>query len=312
MNIPKVSVIMPVYNTEKYLKAAIDSVLYQTLQEWELILVNDGSTDNSLSILQYYANVDKRITFLDQSNQGVSVARNNGISVAKGTFIYFLDSDDEIKPNTLEIAYDNCFQFNLDFLFFDADVQFDKQPDERVINLNYVRKVTQPFEVKDGAEMLQSLIDVNEYFVSPCLLFIRREFLNDSNILFLEGIVHEDELFTTNLFLKSTKVMYLPYSLFIRRFRDNSTMTLPIKMRNIQSYFIVADTIKEFGKDNHIYKNVIDLYLKNLLNAVLWKAHVMPLKDRITIFQHAIRDWYCYIDMRSFFVLLLRKYITRK
>lgn len=311
MSIPKVSVIMPVYNTEKYLKEAIESVLKQTLQDWELILVNDGSTDNSLSILEYYTSVDERITLLNQSNQGLSAARNTGIVQAKGRYLYFLDSDDYIVPHALLLCYTHSISNKIDFLFFDADTFFDGNNDGSHF-FNYKRTLSKPNHICNGLIMLNELLLNDEYLVSVCLLFISREVLEVNNLLFYRGIVHEDELFTTELFLKANRVMYLQESLFVRRVREDSIMTVPIKMSNIKSYFIVANRIKELVKYNPSYKNVIDLYLKKLLNAVLWKAHVMPLKDRIEIFSRAMWHWYSYIDMRSFFVLLLRKYISRK
>lgn len=102
---PKVSVIIPVYNVKKYLRQCLDSVLNQTLKEIEIICVDDGSTDNSLQILQEYAAKDKRITVLAQKNLYAGIARNAGLTVAKGEYVHFLDSDDWIDVNTYENLY---------------------------------------------------------------------------------------------------------------------------------------------------------------------------------------------------------------
>ena len=101
----KISVIIPVYNVERFLARTLDSVLNQTFQELEIICVNDGSPDNCASILESYAQKDKRIKVITQENQGLSVARNNGFAQATGDYIYFLDSDDVIHPRCLETAY---------------------------------------------------------------------------------------------------------------------------------------------------------------------------------------------------------------
>ena len=103
---PKISVIIPIYNTGKYLSECLDSVLNQTFQDFEIICINDGSTDNSLEILNEYAARDKRIHIINQENAGVVVARNNGIAFATGEYIYPLDSDDKIHSKTLEKLYD--------------------------------------------------------------------------------------------------------------------------------------------------------------------------------------------------------------
>lgn len=101
----KISVIIPVYKVERYLERCLESVMKQTFQEWEVICVNDGSPDNSVDILKKYSQLDSRIRFISQKNQGLSMARNNGLLLAAGEYIYFLDSDDEIHPQALEIAF---------------------------------------------------------------------------------------------------------------------------------------------------------------------------------------------------------------
>ena len=102
---PKISVIVPVYNVEKYLHECVDSVLAQTFTDFELILVNDGSQDNSGAICDEYASKDERIIIIHQNNQGQAAARNAGVAIAKGEWIHFLDSDDLIHPQMLEILY---------------------------------------------------------------------------------------------------------------------------------------------------------------------------------------------------------------
>jgi glycosyltransferase involved in cell wall biosynthesis len=102
---PDISVIIPAYNDEKYIKECLDSVLAQTFQNWEVICIDDGSTDKSLSIFQEYASRDPRIKVISQRNQGVIAARNNAISQANGNYIFPLDSDDKIAPTCLEVLY---------------------------------------------------------------------------------------------------------------------------------------------------------------------------------------------------------------
>jgi len=114
----KISVIIPVYNTEKYLKECLESIINQTLTDIEIICINDGSTDNSLDILNSYANSDKRIKVFSQKNQGQGTARNYGMKIATGDYIHFMDSDDILELNTFEDSYRICEEKNLDFIFF--------------------------------------------------------------------------------------------------------------------------------------------------------------------------------------------------
>ena len=114
----KVSVIVPIYNTEIYLKECLNSVINQTLKDIEIICINDGSTDNSLKILEYFAKIDKRVTIFSQKNKGQGSARNLGLKHAKGEYICFVDSDDVLKPNELEDTYNISSKKSLDFLIF--------------------------------------------------------------------------------------------------------------------------------------------------------------------------------------------------
>ena len=123
----KVSIIIPVYNTEQYLRQCLDSVINQTFQDIEIIVVNDGSTDNSINIIKEYQQKDSRIVFVDFPNhKGVSDARNEGIKLARAEYITFVDSDDWVKKDYVKTLYDNITKYNCDivvtnFYFHDKD-----------------------------------------------------------------------------------------------------------------------------------------------------------------------------------------------
>ena len=117
---PKVSVIIPVYNTGKYVEEAVCSIMNQTLSELEIIIVNDGSTDDSLQIVTCLQKEDSRIIIHSQENKGLSAARNKGLKYASGDYIYFMDSDDILNRNALKTCFDKCSSENLDFVYFDA------------------------------------------------------------------------------------------------------------------------------------------------------------------------------------------------
>ena len=122
-----ISIVVPVYNVAKYLPRCIHSVLAQTFTNWEMICVNDGSTDKSLEILEKYASRDKRIRIINKKNAGVSAARNDGVVAARGEYILFLDSDDFIHPQTLEITHDIACRVNADIVSFRHDARLYKQ-----------------------------------------------------------------------------------------------------------------------------------------------------------------------------------------
>lgn len=312
MNQPSVSIIMPVYNTEKYVAEAINSVLAQSLMDWELLIINDGSTDNSMHIIQELAAMEGRIKLVNQANAGLSAARNAGLSIAQGKYIYFLDSDDAIIPDTLEACFMQCESLSLDFVFFDADTNYESEESKLVHSLTYTRQHYPANKVDDGIHTARTLLLSDEYLVSACLLFTARQFIEEHQLSFYVDIVHEDELYTTQLFLHASRCMYISRPFFIRRLRANSTMTSPVRQHNINSYFIVATELKQLAEADHKYGDVIDIYLKKTLNAVLWKAHSLSFKERISIFWRSLIDWSSYIRMRTWFILLFKKYVPKK
>ena len=110
---------MPIYNADKFLAKSLDSFLNQSFQEYELILLNDGSKDNSSAIAKEYAQRDKRITFIDKENEGVSKTRNRGIDICQGKYVMFVDSDDIIYEISLERVTEALLDFNPDFLKYE-------------------------------------------------------------------------------------------------------------------------------------------------------------------------------------------------
>ncbi|MBD1432783.1 glycosyltransferase [Sphingobacterium sp. DN00404] len=309
MKQPKVSVIMPVYNTAPYLDAAIQSVLNQKLEDFELIIVNDGSTDESQSILEYWREKDDRLYVISQSNMGLSRTRNKGLSLAKGTYVYFMDSDDLIHPDTLSTCYLLCQEQNLEFVFFDAHVFSDNPQDNALIkSFNYNRKKTIPYKITTGKEVFEQLLKTNEFFSSVCLLFIKRDFLIEKGLDFEPDIVHEDELFTSMLYLYTRRTTYISKCFFSRRVRLDSIMTVPFSMRNIRSYFIVGQRLLSHITVYLEDKEIIRLYLSKTIDAAVWQAHTMNLVDRLKVLFECVAHWIPYVRWRTLMVLLFKKY----
>ena len=151
----KVSVVIPVYNTEKYVREAVESIMNQTLRELEIIIINDGSTDNSLQVVEELAAADSRIQVYSQSNQGLSMARNAGITHAHGRYIYFMDSDDLLEKDAMELCYSKCEEKELDFVFFDAQSFFEEDIRNAPV-LNYQRTDKLENKVYTGPEAINN------------------------------------------------------------------------------------------------------------------------------------------------------------
>lgn len=150
---PKVSVIIPVYNTDKYLEAAFSSIQNQTLREIEIIVVDDGSTDRSKEIIEKHAKSDNRIRSFSQPNSGQSIARNTGMDNAIGEYIYFMDSDDLLEEDALEICYEKCSSQNLQIVTFDAEI-FSEDNKSQGWGYNYYRAGKIEDKVYNGLSLI--------------------------------------------------------------------------------------------------------------------------------------------------------------
>lgn len=263
---PKVSVIIPVYNVEPYLRECLDSVVNQTLKDIEIICVNDGSTDGSLAILEEYAEKDKRIKVFSQKNKGQSAARNVGLEVADGEYIYFMDSDDLIELDCLELLYMTSNENDLDILYFDADVFFEsKELEKRHGNYScyYDRKHNYE-KVYLGKKLFSEMLQHGDYKPSPCLQFLKNNFIKEKHIIFFEGIIHEDNLFTFQSIMLAERVSHIERKLFHRRVRQNSTMTKNETSRNVIGFFTCFVEMLKFCLRNDIKNDAVQRHITSI------------------------------------------------
>ena len=232
-----VSIIVPVYKVEKYLPECLDSIIGQTYQDLQIVLIDDGSPDNCGAICDEYALKDKRITVLHTENGGLSSARNNGLSICKGKYVYFVDSDDYLEPNAVEILFNTAENDNLDILMYDA-ISFDETKNdvsEDEIN-KYIRKHGY-LAVRTGAQMFLDMSKNDEYRSPVQYYFYNKDFLENHQFVFHEGILHEDEEFNFFALLYSQRVKHIPNVLYHHRFRADSIMGVKSTQRNIDSCY---------------------------------------------------------------------------
>lgn len=277
---PKVSVIMPIYNTDAYLHEALDSICNQTLKDLEIILINDGSTDNSQHIIEEYVRKDDRIKYRIQPNQGQGVARNNGLQLAAGKYIYFMDSDDILDTNALKQCQEICEKEKLDFVTFDAET-IQENPNSPGI-FNYCRKEKlDEQKIWNGIELMSYELEHDIFYVVPWLCFANHSFLKKYFRGFPPGVIHEDTLFVMQIMLNARRIGYMPQPLFKRRVRVSSTMTTNFSMRNIEGYTLVCTKIRSWTQHHNEWNSIIDLYLRKTLNSVIWLGHKMTLLEKI-------------------------------
>ena len=243
-NQPIVSVIIPVYNVEDYLCECVDSVINQTYKNLEIILVDDGSTDSSGKICDDYSKKDERIAVIHQTNGGPSKTRNAGLDHAKGKYIYFLDSDDYIELNALEMLANTAESNGADLVFFDAH-SFSDNGDQ--IRQGYVVKGT--YETKSGYEVLADLHKNKDYHCAIYLLFIKRNLIEENKVTFLESAYcSEDMLFTYQIYCQAKKVIQCKNTLYYRRYRSGSIVTSGKSERHFRSCRDVYEEIRDFSE----------------------------------------------------------------
>lgn len=210
----KVSIIVPVYNSEKYIEACIQSVLRQTYTNWELILVNDGSTDTSETICRSYAEADDRIVLISQKNRGVSGARNTGIEKASGAYFSFVDSDDELEKNALECMVQDIIAYNADMVSATKRRVFSDGREQ--INRN-----DGTVFVYEGDEMLKRSLAYEDETRALHAKLISRDLIGETR--FIDGHnINEDGYFLFECFQKKPKVVQRYVSAYVYYIRDGS------------------------------------------------------------------------------------------
>ena len=278
MNSPKVSIIIPIYNTERYLENSLQSIRQQTLNDIEIIVVNDGSTDSSLDIMEKIASQDSRIQIITTKNNGISIARNIGLFKATGEYIYFFDSDDLLDLSTLETCYQKCQSQDLDFCFFDGLI-FDNIHHKIYHPSFYLRSGNfDETKIYSGKEILNTQIKEQGYRSQVCLNFIKRKFIEDINLTFYPRIIHEDELFTFLLYLKANRVGCINKPFFHRRIRNHSTMTLSYSMNNTIGYLTICREFT-FYMDQYKKKDLEYKLLQYRLNFLAFLAYYLTKEN---------------------------------
>ncbi len=279
----KVSVIIPVYNVEKYLPKCLDSMVNQTLKDIEIIVVNDGSPDNSEKIIKEYLKKDKRIIYLKKENGGQGSARNLGIKKAKGEFLCFVDSDDYIELNMLELLYDKAINEESDIVISNYN---------KVIGNN---KQECSFFDTLGQNNIESYI-LN--MGSPWGKIIRKDIITNNNLFFPEGIIYEDYAVVPLYALFANKISYVDIPLYNYLIREGSTMTQKF---NEKFYDIISATdylykrLEEYGFP--YYQEYEYFIIKNIFREAYIRLLPYPngtkVLDKINIWAKGhIPNWY--------------------
>lgn len=268
----KISIIVPVYNVEDYIEKCLESLFIQTLEDIEIIIVNDGSTDKSISKIYKYN--DKRVKVINQENAGLSAARNTGLSVACGEYVMFVDSDDFINHKEALIKmYEKIKEEKSDILVGNAYIYFDEE-NQRPLNSIDKGDFISPL---DTTKYMIKCLENNNIFVPVWLYMYKREFLNENQLEFKQGIYHEDEEFTPRVLIKAKQISIYNNCFYSYRQRIGSIMN----NKNLKRATDVFDIC--FYMEN-MSKNMSDKYQRLLFrnylaNMAIAQIEKYQLKD---------------------------------
>jgi glycosyltransferase involved in cell wall biosynthesis len=257
----KVSVIVPVYNKEKYLDECLISLTNQTLNDIEIICIDDGSTDNSLNILKKFSEKDSRIKIIAQSNHGPGHARNEGLIQAVGEYVAFIDADDWIELDSLEQLYYNAKENNSDLVLFNA---IEYLPDEKFRKrIYYHQDIVETFNFHNRKDLVMN------NFLIVCTKLHRLEFLRENNIYFAEFGLFEDVLFHIKSTVKSKNISYLNRIFYnYRRTETNSRQLKSIQSDDSLIFLDISKDIENFLVDEGVYNELEINFLSFKLNEI--------------------------------------------
>ncbi len=286
---PAISVIVPFYNIEQYVSYCLDSILAQTFRDFELICVDDGSEDGTRKQLDAYAEKDSRITVIHQENQGQSAARNNALKHAAGKYVTFIDGDDAVTPEYLEVLYREAEKSGADFTYCDTvKVMHDRRgipavckehPTEtiqdRIIHSQLTKKVRLP--VLAGGKLF------------------RRNFLPDTP--FVPGIYFEDYLFFYTSLFRLRKVCRVKAPMYLYTQTPNSTMHSPFSVRKAKSYLFIYDQMMKLEEqlsspeEKKLFHRKAAGQLRSILSG-LYDLNREDLKEALPLIQEHFSRWH--------------------
>lgn len=268
----KFSIIVPVYNVENYIEKALDSIVLQTYKDYEVIIVNDGSTDNSLKICESYQKKIQNIEIITQRNSGLSEARNTGIKIARGEFIYFFDSDDYMDPMLLETVNKKLEENEkLDMVQF----HYESFKNGNIKENSYKFSTIPNDKILNNSELINQLYAGGEVIFTAWSYVIRTSVVRDNNLEFIPRIINEDVLFIYSCFKFIRDYVCLSDVLYYYRLRKGSiTQTFD---RTARVYSILVIIVYLYNMYYHSESNTI--YAKWLWNKLQQELNLYLLES---------------------------------
>lgn len=289
---PLLSVIIPLYNVELYIEDAIQSLLEQKFDDFEIIVVNDGSTDGSARVVEEIMESENRIRLYHQDNQGLAATRNRGLDMADGKYIYFLDADDMLKQNVLETIMERIQTSNSEMVYFPGQFidkdggTFSDKPNIHCVEL------TTPIR---GEELFVRLNKSGCYSPNVQKYIYRKDFLINSNLRFEDGFSHEDEAFSIKALCLAERSVSFKEALMYKRLRPDSIMSTEKALHNVQGWLQAATSITLFAESSEINEEARYIIREKAMSLILTSRKIARKinreeKTNISIFDHISSD----------------------
>ena len=276
----KVSIIVPIYNVEAYLRQCVDSLLEQDCNNLEIILVDDGSVDLSGAICDEYAKDYSYVRVFHKKNGGLGSARNYGLRYATGKYILFIDSDDYLKKNSLGSVIQKADAFDLDLVMFGCIPFTD---DGHPQNNMYPRSKLDYQNVMSGEEGLRQALSVGQYVTSVCMRLMKTDYIRKSGMSFNEKIIHEDEDFAFITYIQAKRVLNIPDEIYMRRYRQGSILTTRSFDKVYEGYQYAINSINNYligNANSSSAEEMSRIYQNNLIKAIINIWTELPKYDR--------------------------------
>ena len=283
-----VTVIIPVYNVENNISYCLESVLKQTYKNIEILIIDDGSTDNSYDICQKYAENDKRITLLRQTNQGIAFVRNRGVEQAKGNLIFWIDSDDYIKCDIIEKLYNNLVEYNADMSVCDyikgseTDYSFTENKDIEI----------ECFDNKKGLELIYKNDHFSFTMAASWAKLIKKELYKD--LYYPDGKIFEDIYMSHHLIQKCKKIVYTNEIMYYYFQWPESILGKKLHIAKLDYLGAFEERIHFFKQLN--YEEISEKAYLQYLHSLMWEysraKEILKNKSMVKNIKRKYRQYY--------------------
>lgn len=263
---PKISIIIPIYNVEKYIKQCLESIISQTLKDIEILCIDDCGTDSSIKIVESFVKKDNRIKVIRlDKNKLPGAARNIGIKSSSGEYVSFIDPDDYIKPNLLEIAYAKLEELQLDSIWFNVKIFDDKK--KKFTKDNYF------LETSNGILNINSK-NINKFPINCWNKIYRTSIIKKNNIMFSENILFEDLEFYYKFFTQSKETYFINKHLYIYRLRPNSILS---SKKNREDIFKAIKNVCYYIQRENIFENYKESIVQLIVQSIERSGNVKDI-----------------------------------